>query len=109
LVGGQIVSDIQDFNRVNEMLYRLQPRHVKENEQIEGFGFAFTLRDYLANIGNLATLQDLPNLPATSRADAYPGLKAGVSKMVAFKPMFGIFNQHKWCPLRYAGGYYIGA
>jgi hypothetical protein len=48
------------------MFYRLQPRHVKENEQIEGFGFAFTLREYLTTLG-FTDPSDLRPNPDTAR------------------------------------------
>ena len=40
LIGGQVVEDILDYNRVADMFYVLTPENVRKNEDIEKFGLA---------------------------------------------------------------------
>ena len=38
IVGGQVVEDIDYYNRVHEMMSLLQAKDSRENESVEGFG-----------------------------------------------------------------------
>jgi hypothetical protein len=81
-VRGQIIEDIDNYNRVSEMFHILQTPHSRENDAIEEFG-------YNANIENLGTVAQLPGIGVASQT-------------VMFQPLCGIFQQTKYLPLRYA-------
>lgn len=80
-VRGQIIEDIDNYNRVCELFQILQPEESSANDSVEGFG-------YNASIRYLATDALLPGF--------------STSQTVMFKPVSGIFNQTKYLPLRYA-------
>ena len=42
--------------------------------------------------------------PQRTLASNYLGIKEGCKRTVSFKPLFGLLNQPKWIPLKYAGG-----
>ena len=79
-VRGQIIEDIDNFNRVSELFHLLQTPASRLNDSIEGFG-------YNADISTLNTTAKLPGI-------------AG-SQSVMFKPLCGLFHQTKYLPLRY--------
>ena len=82
-VRGQIIEDIDNYNRVSEMFHILQTKHSRGNDMIEEFG-------YNADIWNLST-------PAL-----LPGISTTASQTVMFQPLCGLFQQTKYLPLRYA-------
>ena len=82
LCGGQLVEDIDYYNHVHEMFHVLQPREVRENDDIEGFGN-----------GLVAPARDANNLLA--------GIPGGKSVSVCFKFLSGLLNQDKFLPIRY--------
>ena len=82
-VRGQIIEDIDNYNRVSEMFHILQTRHSRSNDMIEEFG-------YNSDIWNLNTVALLPGISTTA------------SQTVMFQPLCGIFQQTKYLPLRYA-------
>ena len=73
--GGQIVEDIDDYNRVCEMFNVLQSKSVRENDEIEG----------------------------TGRWDggAAETLPVGTSRRIGMKLCSGLLNQSKMLPVRY--------
>jgi len=73
--GGQIVEDIDDYNRVCEMFNVLQSKNVRENDEIEG----------------------------TGRWDggAPETLPVGTSRRIGMKLCSGLLNQSKMLPIRY--------
>ena len=46
LVGNQLIEDIDQFNRVSYMFDILRARHVRENDDCEGFDDRFDQPDY---------------------------------------------------------------
>ena len=82
LCGGQLVEEIDYYNHVHEMFHVLQPREVRENSDIEGFGN-----------GLVAPARDANNLLA--------GIPGGKSVSVCFKFLSGLLNQDKFLPIRY--------
>ena len=74
--GGQIVEDIDDYNKVCEMFNILQSESVRKNDEIEGTG-----------------RWDGPN-PETLAA-------TGGTKTIGMKLCSGLLNQSKMLPLRY--------
>ena len=79
-VRGQIIEDIDNFNRVSELFHVLQTTASRENDNIEGFGY----QDDIASLNTTALL---------------PGITDYQSVM--FKPLSGLFHQTKYLPLRY--------
>ena len=92
ICGGQVVEDIDDFNRLSLMLTDLLPEDDQHDIACEGFGnFDFVKGDAQAadqRKGYRQTDYDLSG-------------NVGLSRRVQFKPMLGIFNQEKLIPLRY--------
>jgi hypothetical protein len=80
-VRGQIIEDIDNFNRVSEMFHILQTRHSRGNDMIEEFGYNYDIADM-----NTVAL--------------FPGIQD--SQTVMFQPLCGLFQQTKYLPLRYA-------
>ena len=68
-VRGQIIEDIDNFNRVSELFHVLQTTASRENDNIEGFGY----QDDIANLNTTAWL---------------PGITDYQSVM--FKPLSGL-------------------
>ena len=79
-VRGQIIEDIDNFNRVSELFHILQSRDSRFNDGGEEFG-------YNADISLLNTLALLPGFTT--------------SQTVMFKPLCGLFAQTKYLPLRF--------
>ena len=73
--GGQIVEDIDDYNRVCEMFNVLQSKNVRENDEIEGTG--------------------------RWDGDAPETLPVGTSRRIGMKLCSGLLNQSKMLPIRY--------
>ena len=79
-VRGQIIEDIDNFNRVSELFHILQSNHSRLNDGGEEFGYNY-------DISSLST------------PDLLPGI--ATSQTVMFKPLCGIFAQTKYLPLRF--------
>jgi hypothetical protein len=79
-VRGQIIEDIDNFNRVSELFHMLQTPASRENDDIEGFGYN----------------KDISEL---TNATLLPGILR--SQTVMFKPLSGLLHQTKYLPLRY--------
>ena len=78
-VRGQIIEDIDNFNRVSELFHILQTPASRKNDFIEGFGYNADIQDMaLATMSGITTKQS-----------------------VMFKPLSGILQQTKYLPLRY--------
>ena len=80
-VRGQIIEDIDNYNRVSEMFHILQTRHSRSNDMIEEFGYNYDIEDM-------------------NTVDLFPGIQN--SQTVMFQPLCGLFQQTKYLPLRYA-------
>ncbi len=80
-VRGQIIEDIDNYNRVCELFHILQTPASRENDAIEQFG-------YNKDISDLNTEALLPGITNY--------------QTVMFQPLCGIFQQTKYLPLRYA-------
>ena len=73
---GQIIEDIDNYNRVSELFHLLQSPQSKYNDSIEGFG-------YSSPIENLTTTATLPGITNY--------------QTVMFQPLCGIFYQLSIC------------
>ena len=92
LAGGQLIEDIDYYNRVCNMLHTLYPLEKRINDSIEGFGINTMLGDEQGNAGSV---------------EKVPVLWAGQSKVVLFPLMCGLFSQEKYLPLRFLQGLQI--
>ena len=83
LCGGQVVEDIDNYNRVHQMFTILNAKDANINERAEAFGQQFD---------NHQTTFDINNVT---------GIAPGEAQTVLFKPCSGLFNQPKMLPIRY--------
>ncbi len=90
LCQGQIVEDIDNFNRIQEMFSIFTSKHNRDNDDLTNFGFRY---DDEANY-DVA----LADLDATS----FRSIDGQADRVVLFKPLLGILSQEKYIPLRYA-------
>ena len=83
-----LVEDIQDYNRFHEMMDSMKPDHVRDNIDNEGYGHRW---------------DDQSNKHIhTWTVNSIPGIAGGSKQTVGFKPYFGLLNQSKLLPLKYA-------
>ena len=83
LVAGQLVEDIDQYNRIHEMMQFFVAPDSRDNDTAEAFGF-------------------MHNNHGAYKNTAFPGIKARQGLQVLFKPLSGLLNQNKMMPLRYA-------
>ena len=82
LCGGQVIEDIDSYNRVHEMLRILKAEDANINADAEAFGQQYDKYTTL----NTTTLD---------------GIKSGEFHTVLFKPCSGLFSQNKYLPIRF--------
>ena len=82
LCSGQLVEDIDQYNRIHEMMTLLISGESKGNSASEALGYNW-------------------DSDAVSR-DFNPAIKPGQGLTVLFKPLSGLLNQGKMLPIRYA-------
>ena len=82
LCGGQVIEDIDSYNRVHEMLRILKAQDANINADAEAFGQQYD---------KYTTLD-------TTTLD---GIRNGEFHTVLFKPCSGLFSQSKMLPIRY--------
>ena len=89
LVGGQVIEDIDNYNRVHEMFQVFSATDSRENDYAEGFA------NYWRNLlhdprGLLVTADSLVRIPPSSHMT------------VMFKPVAGLFQSvRKYLPLQF--------
>ena len=86
LAAGQLVEDIDSYNRIHEMMSILTSTDSRDNQAAEAFGAHW-------------------DTGGTQAAVPYPaaqGIPGGTSLTVLFKPLSGLLNQNKMLPIRYA-------
>ena len=86
LCGGQVVEDIDNYNRVHQMFSILTAEDSSKNVDAEAFGKTWDIRD---------------NRKTAYTANSFSGIKNGQSQTVLFKPLSGLLNQPKYLPIRY--------
>ena len=92
ICGGQVVGDIDDFNRLSLMLTDLMPDDDQHDISCEGFG----------NFDFVKSEEAQPSDRKGYRQDDYDlSGNVNLSRRVMFKPMLGLFNEEKLIPLRY--------
>ena len=105
LCGNTLVEDIDYYNRVHYMFDIMRARHVRENEDCEGFEVRFDQLKYqpcFQNNGTTPTSVQYPFGPLGDFANKYISVNAGESKTVSFKPLSGLLSCGKLLPIRYA-------
>ena len=88
LMGGTVVEDITEYNRIHEMFSILTATDSRINTDMEGFGMGFNIGDNTAMTLDTTTTPD--------------GIQADSSQTVLFKPLSGLFNQNKFLPVKYS-------
>ena len=105
IAGGQVIEDIDDFNRLSLMFAALKPQDDQKEIAMEEFGL-FDIQYEVASAVSGGGI----NSEAVADADARKIYRnrdfdeAGPvfgSRTVLFKPMLGILNQEKLIPLGY--------
>ena len=95
LAGGQVIEDIDFYNRVYNMVHTLLPTERRMNDYVEGFGLSIdqaNALDYGFTTGSTLTP---------------PAIEVNGNKVVLFPLMSGLFNQSKFLPLRFLQGLQI--
>ena len=82
MCAGQVVEDIDYYNRCHELFEILTASSSRKNESVEGFGFKW----------------DEHNMPTPAQ---YQGINPNDRMTVLFKPLCGLLNQSKFLPLQY--------
>ena len=82
---GQLVEDIDQYNRIHEMMHTLIAEESRENDAAEGIGWVWDDHEWFRNNINSNTWEGV--LDTTT---------------VLFKPLSGLLNQSKLIPLRFA-------
>jgi len=88
LAGGQVVEDIQDFNRNMELKASLQNDFVRENNDVQGFGSRWDSTS-LSNLDDFSTVDAATITSAelfTAQKFLVPQIDPQKSKIVNFKP-----------------------
>lgn len=86
LAGGQVIEDIDYYNRVHEMMEILTASDSRNNEMVEGFG-------YIVREHGPTKLREVPRIAEINGVTD--------SLTVCFKPLCGLLNQNKFIPLTY--------
>ena len=82
ICGGQIVEDIDNYNRTHEMIHMMKPTEKRVNDGIEGFG-----ETEMAEVDH-------------DSADSPSPLPKGHKQTVCFTPLSGLLSQDKFLPVR---------
>ena len=90
LAGSQVVEDIQQYGRTDELFSSLQNENVRDNDDIQGFGYRWDSSTVL-------------NATEGNQVIVLPQHSSGKSKVMNFRPFCGIFNQSRYLPLKYMG------
>ena len=93
LAGGQVIEDIDFYNRVYNMVHTLLPTERRMNDYAEGFGMPGDANNSYGF--------------TTGSTSPPPAIEVNGNKVVLFPLMSGLFNQTKFLPLRYLQGLQI--
>ena len=81
LAGGQIIEDIDQYNRVHEMMHLLTAADSRENDGAEAFGYGEPTERFDPSSVDLPQIED--------------------RQVFLFKPLSGLLGQNKFLPIRY--------
>ena len=84
MCGGQIVEDIDNYNRLHEMVHIMKPKERRINDMVEGWGV-------YENI----------NTTSEGAEDSPSRLPKGETQTLCFTPLSGLLSQDKFLPIRY--------
>ena len=87
LAAGQLVEDIDNYNRIHEMMSLVVAKDSRNNDASEAFGQIWDAQQW--RNGQLT-------------AENFSGIPAASSLQVLFTPLSGLLNQNKMLPIRYA-------
>jgi len=87
LCAGQLVGDIMDYNRINEMMHVMIASESRANDAAEAFGNLWNSQSWYKGAVDITNFQ---------------GIGLGQKLTVLFKPLSGLLNQNKMLPVRYA-------
>jgi hypothetical protein len=93
IAGGQVLEDIDDFNRLSIMLTALKTSEEQLDIANDGFGNFDVFEE--------AASEDNDERKVYREGDFNESGRVQYFRRVLFKPMFGVFNQDKLLPLRY--------
>ena len=88
LAGGQVVEDIDNYNRCHQLFSILTAKDSRDNDAVEGFGKRW---DHINDL-DADTVYNEHN---------FSGIREGQAQTVLFKPLSGLLNQPKYLPIRY--------
>ena len=101
LCQGQLIEDIDGYALVHQMFDVLQSKHVRDNEDAEGFGIRYD-SDYGKDLIENAVIRAADGTITSNRFIAhYASVYPQDTKTVSFTPLSGIISQGKMIPLRY--------
>ena len=86
LAGGQVIEDIDNFDRVSEMFSTLTSKDSRVNDDAEGFGDSRSITEWHTNNYNKNTFR---------------GIGTKKKQTVLFRPLSGLLMQSKFIPIRY--------
>ncbi len=89
VVGGQVIEDIDNYNRVHEMMSTLVASDSRANDDAEAFGARFSTHDWYGDT------------TPTVNVDNLKGIAGGDYQTVLFKPLSGLLNQEKYLPIQF--------
>ena len=98
IAGGQVIEDIDCYNRVYNMIHMMLPMERRMNDAAEGFGMGEAAH---------AVAYDPDAIVGMQQFLFSPELEAQSSRVVLFPLFCGLFNQSKFLPLKYLQGLQI--
>ena len=104
LAGNQLIEDIDYYARTHQMFDILRARHVRENEDAEGFEYRFDQPEFQSILSNGSDQPDYITYPGGSMktlGETWSSVPAGEAKTVSFKPLSGLLSCGKLLPIRY--------
>ena len=92
LAGNQLIEDIDYYARTHQMFDILRARHVRENEDAEGFEYRFDQPEFQSILSNGSDQPDYITYPGGSMktlGETWSSVPSGQAKTVSFKPLSG--------------------
>ena len=101
LCQGQLLEDIDYYNRTHQMFNILQSKHVRDNEDIEGFGYRYDSDYGNGLIENPLPKKDNGDIKRQDFLIDFSTIDANGTRTVSFSPLSGVLSQGKLLPLRH--------
>ena len=100
LCQGQLIEDIDYYNHTHQMFDIMQSKHVRENEDTEGFGIRYD-SDHGRGLIEEPLIRVGPTTVIEPFLYSYYAIRPGETRTVTFTPLSGIIQQSKLIPLKY--------